>query len=224
MTPLKSFLRKYILPIVSASLLLAVVKIFFVEQYAVPASCMSIGSLMAGDRVLANLTAYDFLGWKKSPQHNALIAFHNPLGRTYPVEQRNICISRVAALPGDTVWLDMDTKYASIYQASSAALPFVLPKAGEKCAVAPHTAYLLWNALRLQENVATCLVNGTSLRRDGLPLDSVVFRHDCYWVDGYGMVTHDLLAGHVFCVSFSLDEAAPTFQRLRLDRLFLPLH
>lgn len=224
MTPLKSFLRKYILPIVSASLLLAVVKIFFVEQYAVPASCMSIGSLMAGDRVLANLTAYDFLGWKKSPQHNALIAFHNPLGRTYPVEQRNICISRVAALPGDTVWLDMDTKYASIYQASSAALPFVLPKAGEKCVVAPHTAYLLWNALRLQENVATCLVNGTSLRRDGLPLDSVVFRHDCYWVDGYGMVTHDLLAGHVFCVSFSLDEAAPTFQRLRLDRLFLPLH
>lgn len=221
---MKSFLRKYILPLVLAGLLLAVVKTFFMEQYAVPTSCMSIGTLLPGDRVLANLTAYDFLGWKNSPRHNELIAFHNPFGRTYPIAQRSICISRVAALPGDTVWMDMDNKYASVYQASSAALPFVLPKAGEKCAVASHTAYLLWNALRLQENVATCLVNGTSLRRNGLPLDSVVFRNDCYWVDGYGMVTHDLLAGHVFCVSFSLDETAPTFQRLRRDRFFLPLN
>lgn len=221
---MKHFLRIYLLPLAFAAILLMVVKTFFVAQYVVPTSSMSEQTLLQGDRVLADLTAYNFFHKQQAPEHNALVALYAPFGRTYPVSQRSVYLSRVAALPGDTIWMDTDSEYASVYQASSAAHPFVLPRAGEKVAVEPHTAYLLWNVLRLQENVPTTLVNGSSLRKNGLPLDSVSFEHDCYWVDNYGMVTHQMLAGRILCVSFSLDETAPRFHRLRKDRFFLPLY
>lgn len=234
---LKRILRTYVAPLLAALLLLLAVRSLLVAQYAVPASGAGDRALLPGDRVLVDRTAYGirrpfaklwgYGRWGyRCPEGGDLAVFNAPLDRTRPLADREVCMARCLALPGDTLWLDLERNQVLLARTSVDAVPFVVPQAGSQVRVTPHNARLLWNTLRYHEGVACTLLNGKSLLCKGSPLESVRFSQDYYWMAGserYGLVPHSLLIGRAFCISFSVDASQPFYRKLRPGRLFSPV-
>lgn len=95
----KRFARYFLLPVVTAALLLVVTRGLLVTQLSLPADRADLG-LMAGDRLLINCTAFGLrmggTGTHRQPERGDIVVFGSPDG------QEGLHIGRVTALPGDT--------------------------------------------------------------------------------------------------------------------------
>ncbi len=103
----RGFLRYFLLPALTAVMLMCIVRSLFITQIAVEADLPQTG-LIAGDRVLINRTAYGFhtpfpelFGrhcWGQcDPERGDLVAFRPSDG------SERIFIEHVKAVPGDTI-------------------------------------------------------------------------------------------------------------------------
>ncbi len=232
----KRFAR-FLLILAMALLVALAVRLLLLTQFAVTAERSDLG-LLAGDRVLVCRTYYglklpgsrlwgDVRWGYAQPLRGEVVAYRHPLqdGLT---DMRGICMDRIYAVPGDTLYLDGTGNFVA-HKATTSRLPhFEVPARGKRIAVTPDNARLLCATLRRSEARNATLQGDSILFVDGKRQTEVVFSQDYYWMAGrdgmaYGLVPHSLLIGRIVCVSFSLDAQRPYYAPLRPNRYFLPL-
>lgn len=219
--------------LLTALLLVVAVRGLFVTQYRVADSG---GGLCAGDRVLVNRLAYGLrvpgglcggrshLGGRGAARGD-YVAFLSPI----PGDRNGghpVCVARVLAVPGDTLWFDAARRVLLAASPDGSASPQPVPTAGSRVEVMPWNARWLWGILARNEGGRTVLVGDSMLVLDGRKIVSVRFSQPYYWVgDGAGgfLVPHAALLGRAFGISYSIDGGAGGHPRWRMDRLFLPL-
>ncbi len=218
--------------LLTAVLLAAVVRMFFVTQYTVTSA--GTPGLMPGDRVLVGRLAYGLRlpgdrWWGACRWGHGTVrkgdysAFYDPAAYG-PEDRRAVRVGQIVAVPGDTLWVDPVRRGLLPGRTTTDARPIPVPGAGTTVNVTPWNARLLWNTLRRHEGLHVVLVADTALRFDGRLLRGVRFSQDYYWADGseaYGFVPASSLVGRVFCVSYSFDPNQPFGRSWRRDRCFL---
>ena len=205
--------RLYILPLLIAVLVLVVVRYFFLTQYVAEGSIVEWG-VHSGDRILVNRLA--FVGGAR-PQVGDRVAFPHQQDPKAPV-----CLATCTALPGDTVWMDIEEQRVSSIRHSATDKPFIVPAAGQEIEVTPYNARQLWHLLR-KEGAFVTLRENNEILIDGRLVKTVAFLNDYYWMETqhvpYGLVPYRALIGKPFCVSYGMKDGT-----IRFDRLFLLLH
>lgn len=227
-------IARILITLLVALLTVIVVKAIFVAQYSVPANHESIG-LLRGDRLLVNRLSYGFrvpmekfFGYNRwgngVPGRGSMVAFFDPLSSH---GSEAVMIDRCAALPGDTVWVDIARKCVAAKPSSPSSLPIPVPRAGKYINITPQNARLLWTTLQRHENMRVALLNDTALALDGKKISKVKFSQDYYLMSdyglAYGLVPHSCLIGHAFSISYSIDADKPFGKRFRKQRFFTPI-
>ena len=111
--------------------------------------------------------------------------------------------------------------------------PFYLPRAGDRISLTPLNTALYGPAIIHYEGVNAAQANG-QLRIDGKMADSYVFRQSYYFMMGdnrhnsldsrmWGLVPEDHIVGKPLFVWFSIDEQADWLDKVRWERLFMPV-
>ncbi len=220
--------------LLTALLLVVLVRGLFVTQYRVADS--DGGDLLAGDRVLVNRMAY---GWRipgapwwgytrlgsGQPSRGDYVAVYDSFSDGSDSGQP-VRVTRVRALPGDTLWFDARRRVLSATRPAGEAFPQPVSPAGSRVKVTPWNARLLWEALCRYEGSHAVLEGDTVIRLDGKRVASIRFPQSYYWVEGvsgYGLVPHSALVGRAFCISYSIDDRSEARPRWRMNRFFIPL-
>ena len=102
-------------------LLLVILVVFFIRLFActsclIPSSGME-NSLFQGERILVNkwsyglrvpfMSLFSYRRWCESPVgREDIVVFNNPAGVSFPIDRREIFISRCIGIPGDTLLID----------------------------------------------------------------------------------------------------------------------
>ena len=227
-------LRLYIIPCAVALLLLLAIRCLLVAQFVLTEE-RADGQLLRGDRILVLRTAYGLrfpgerlFGYRRIGRPDAaagdLIAFYSPASAAQPESSRPVAFGTVAAVPGDTLWLDPVRQLVLPGRTSVDALPFVVPRKGGKARICPELSPLFAEILRQtgcrvqRDRQGRLLVGGT-------PLQEVAFDHDFYWIETvpehFVLLSETAVLGKPVLVSYSLDPDKPFYAALRMGRFFV---
>ena len=183
-------------------------------------------ALVEGDRLLVMRLWGDNL-----PRKGDVVVYRDPL----PMGG-GLCLARCLSLPGDTLWIHMDTPAADSADAPKvrAWRSVVVPRRGEPVEVKPWNKSLLANALRLHEGANVCEgPDGEALVVDGQLMRQIPFTRDYLWLaaDGrqgrgydsrmYGFLPVDYVIGRGVRVSYSKALGTPLWTGWRADRVWL---
>ena len=198
-------LRRLLLPLLTATVLLLVVRYVLVAHMWLPADTRVPG-LQGGRHAWVSLTYY---GWRLP--FSSLWGYHR-WGYRQPAEHEAIAFTmpgtqgmhaaRCRALPGQQVWVDTLRRIVLPARTSPDACPITLPSRGAYVAVTPWNASLLAHLLTTHEQrPATAAPDGTLLM-NRRRLRGIVFNRDYYWIetapDHYAIIPHDALMGRLF--------------------------
>lgn len=213
-----SLVRKYLICILSAALLLLAVRGLLVTHMRLPAD-HAVGDLPAGSHVWVTLTNYglrlpgeSLWGYHRwgygAPQVGETLLFTD----LYRDEGRNLYERPMAgicrALPGDTIWTDPVRRLILPGRTSPDALPFIIPGRHTATSVTPHNARLLARLMRRYEQCPVKVDERGRLWLRRQQVHSIHTTRDYYWIetlpDQYTLVPHDALVGRIHPMKWPL--------------------
>lgn len=204
------FLRKIILPILLAAILLLAVRGLLLCHMRLPDNA-ALPGLEPGGHVLVCLTYYG-LRLPGEP----LWGYHR-WGYAEPEVMDNVVFAPSAtagkppevpfmagtcrAVPGDTVWIDPVRRLVLPARTSPDAQPIVVPGKGRSVHVTPHNARLLAWLLQTYEHSRVTLTREGGLQMAGSRLKRVRTSQNYYWIetqpDSFRLVPHCELVGKI---------------------------
>ncbi len=202
---MKAIVRKIVMPVLLAAILLLAVRFLLVSHIAMPPkACLPdvrpgqhafVSLTWYGLRVPGeNLWGYHRLGYRQ-PACGELLVYRLP-GTSDNVAA--VC----RALPADTVWIDPVRRKVLPARTSPDAQPIVVPARHKRLRVTPYNASLLAYLLTTYEHSRARVNPKHQLMMDGRTLSSVTLSKDYYWLetspDVYAVVPHDALVGKCF--------------------------
>ena len=202
---MKAIVRKIVLPVLLAAIMLLAVRFLLLSHMTMPSKAC-LPDVRAGQRAFVSLTWYGLrlpgenlwgyhrLGYRQ-PACGELLVYRLP-GTADNVAA--VC----RALPADTVWIDPVRQKVLPARTSPDAQPIVVPARRKRLRVTPYNAQLLAYLLTTYEHSRARVNRQRQLEMDGRVLLSVTLSKDYYWLetspDVYAVVPHDALVGRCF--------------------------
>lgn len=138
----------------------------------------------------------------------------------HPYCHDSLLVGRIAAQPGDTLWIDAE---GHLSQRSDACDLVVVPQRGQCLQIDVQSIRLYNQAIKLHEPVKSAIVDG-QLYVSGRQADTYNFAHSYYWImtgsaaqdsRTLGLIPASCIKGRVLCVLFGHDPAQPLWQGWR---------
>lgn len=197
-------LRRYILPVLSAALLLLAVRGCFVRELYL-ASAPGIGGYEAGDRLFVSLASY---GWHcplRRCGSDGRIGFCAPVVGDVVAYERpadgRVRIGLCRALPGMKVAIDTATCRLLPLQPATETESFTVPHHCQPVPLSPLNARMLVVLARRHEASQVKVTPSGRAVVGGVVLDSLRFSRDYYLLethpDTFELVPHEALIGRV---------------------------
>lgn len=197
-------------PLVSAVLLLLVVRFMLISHMCLP-SDTRVRGFEPNQHVLVSLTHYGLRLpgeqlWGYHRWGYVMPEYGEPLVFSMTTMQNSKSVvtetvGRCEALPGETVWIDPVREKILPAKTSPDAQPIVVPGRNRTLEVTPYNARLLAFLMNRYENCAASLDESGHLVVDGHRVNRVRLNRDYYWIetqpDSYVLVPHDALIGKI---------------------------
>lgn len=204
------YLRKIILPILLAAILLLAVRGLLLCHMRLPDNA-ALPGLEPGGHVLVCLTYYGLRlpgeplwgyhrwGYAESEvMDNVVFAPSATAGKLPEVP---FMAGTCRAVPGDTVWIDPVRRLVLPARTSPDAQPIVVPGKGRSVHVTQHNARLLAWLLQTYEHSRVTLTREGGLQMAGSRLKRVRTSQNYYWIetqpDSFRLVPHCELVGKI---------------------------
>lgn len=211
---------KVVWPLSVALLIVWMVRVVCIGEVRIgPETCEP--ELRADDRVLYNRWAYGFrikMGDSivrirpRIPSKGDMVTV-----RPSVLSSSALCVGRILALPGDTVWMGYGGMVkATRHYESGCIWPIRVPARGSVIDVKPWNADLYARLIRTDEGDSTAVVRDTALCVGGRDVQKYCFKRDYFWISSdsetnlfdsrtYGPVPHDALVGRLTFILYSND-------------------
>lgn len=207
-------------PLLVALLLVWMVRMFCLGEVRIGADTCP-PDLQQGDYVIFNRWSYGY----RAEMSDSIVRFGscNPSKgdivavRPQTITSAALCVGRVLAHPGDTVWMGYGGVVAPCRMYEKGCIwPVRVPAHGSIIAVKPWNAALYAQLIRTYEGDSTAIVRDTALCLQGHDVKQYRFKRDYYWISSgsdanifdsrtYGPVPHASFVGRLTFVLFAND-------------------
>ena len=200
-----------------------------------------VAEVLSGDRVVVDRWSYGFRSAlftdsvcryrASSPMVGDWAMFNSPtVERGARPDTSALCVGRVMALPGDTVWMGYNGAVSASRSYKHGCLwPVMVPAKGSMIRVYPWSALIYARIIQTHEQHQACVVD-TALFVDDRKTDMYRFARDYYWVESgtpsnfydsrtFGPVPSDFFVGRISMVLYSFDPDRPMWEGWRGDRV-----
>ena len=194
--------------------------------------------LLQGDHVLVNKWAY---GWRipktswvgyqrvraRNVQKGDWISFNSPDVEAMALpDTSQLCVGRVLACPGDTVWMGNHGKISAYKDYVRGCIwPLAVPAHGMHVHIAPWAVNLYSITIQRHEGDKTSILND-SLFIGERAIDYYRFHRDYYWISSeneqnffdsrtFGFVPAEFVVGRIESILYSTDKEKPWYKPLR---------
>lgn len=207
--------RRVMFSLALVGMLLLVARFCVYDVVTVPATSKCP---KAGCTVLVDRWAYGYrLPWKATKrlayaraEVGHWVTYNEPImSRDEKVDTTDICIGRIAAAPGDTLWYNNDTGRiaTSLDERNGFTHPLIVPQCSKVVPITRDNIQFYAITIMRHEPVKASVVNG-QLCVNGRMVQQYLFQYDYYWVvtehpkvtpDSrlFGFVPHVCLIGRI---------------------------
>lgn len=204
-------------------------------------------TLMQGDRVLLNRWSYGYrVPYIKTYHRYASrpagrgewVAFNHPIvGKGARPDTSRVCIGKVLAAPGDTIWFGNKGNISAFRNYANGCIwPFILPASGTYIHINPTSPWLLplYSTMINRYEPDSITTRGDKLFLENKPIEYYRFNRNYYWFKSenednlsdsrsYGPVPEECLLGKLQTILYSFDPLLPWTDRWRRNRTLIPI-
>lgn len=234
--------KHLILTLLAAALLFFLLRLCVCTIIAIPQGG-NAPSLLQGDHVLLNKWSYglrlpraDWFGYQRIRRRpfrkTDWIAFNSPVVSPDALpDTSSLCVGRVLACPGDTVWMGKDGLVCDRKDFRRGCIwPLVVPARGMHVHISPWAVPLY--ALTIQRHEGEgAIAHGDTLFAGNHNVEFYRFHRDYCWVSSgndanlfdsrsFGFVPVEHVVGRLDAVLYSLDASLLWYRSLRKKRFF----